>query len=148
MSFSSQGLDHDLPYTCITTCRQNHSGFANETAQNTASSCYSFSAFSLKAFLEPLIMRKDKKSKTWLLSGESLLLLNAQLTKLLADCYSSAAAMGRNISKGCFSQSATRHSSQQTQCSILSYSLAFILSFVFSSSCNTGLLSGNQLHSW
>lgn len=42
----------------------------------------------------------DKKSETWLLSGEPLLLLNAQLTNLLADCYSSTAAMGRNISKG------------------------------------------------
>lgn len=149
MSFSDQGLDHDLHYTCIATCQQNHSGFKNET-QNTASPFYLFSAFSLKAFLDPLIMRKGKKSEPdsyeeryycfpmldWPASLQAV-------TALLQQW------VGSNISKGADAPASLlpRHCSQQTQYSFWSYSLALILSFIFSSSCNTGPLSGNQLYS-
>lgn len=65
MSFSNQGLDDDLYFTSIIGCWQNHSGFADETAQNTASSPDLFSVFSLRPlFLEPLIERKGKKPET------------------------------------------------------------------------------------
>lgn len=61
MSFSNQGLDDDLHYICIIGCQQNHSGFADETAQNTVSSPYLFSNLPPKPlFLGHLILRKGR----------------------------------------------------------------------------------------
>jgi len=65
MSFPNQALDDDLHCTFVIGCQQNHSGFADDTAQNTASSPYLFSTLSLKLlFLEPLIVREGKKPET------------------------------------------------------------------------------------
>lgn len=61
MSFLNQGLDDDLHYTCIIGCQQNHSGFADETAQKPASSPDLFSTLPRKPlFLELLTSREGR----------------------------------------------------------------------------------------